>query len=178
MTDDEQKKIFLTNISQLRFAAVAVAKRQIGYRETEGNNAGPFIRALGGNNGDEWCALFYGWCYLEGAAKLKLPPPVWCFTGNDLKKRQKGAKALAKQLGAVGSIWDPAKNGRLPLIGDAVVWSRGVLGWQGHIGMVTSVNQATGSFKYVAGNEGKDGRVLERAGSRYKLWRFASLEKR
>ncbi len=63
------------------------------------------------------------------------------------------------------------------LAGDLVCWSRGLLPWQGHVGIVTHPAVGPSGFKYIAGNEGKDGEVKERTASYrdYNLWRFAGL---
>ena len=159
--------------SRLRNEVVRLARRNLGYGETGGNNSGRFIRALGGRDGDEWCALFVGWLYRKSCEELKLYEPEWCYRKPG--KLELGAKALTKALGRVGAIWDPSKVDRKPRPGDIVCWSRGILGWQGHVGIVSEVSGPL--FRYIAGNEGRGGTVRERPGSYYKLWRFASLDK-
>jgi hypothetical protein len=159
--------------SRLRYEAVRVARANLGYGETEGNNAGRFIRAMGGADGNEWCALFAGYCYRRAYENLKLDTPQWCFRRPGVLEL--GAKALTKALGRAGRIFKPSAP-VAPLVGDLVAWSRGMLSWQGHVGIVTEVR--ADYFNYIAGNEGKNGRVVHRRGSytNPKLWRFASVQ--
>ena len=153
----------------VRQRVVQVAERNLGYGETEGNNRGRFIRAIGGKDGQEWCATFAGYCYERAFEEVGLPMSF---------ARSQGAKRLCKNLGAVGYI-DRLEEPRsgvplgVPLVGDLACWSRGTLGWTGHVGIVV---EASGKgFCTIEGNVG--GKVVWRQ-HRYgepKFWRFAGL---
>ncbi len=162
--------------SRLRAEVVRYAHANLGYGETEGNNRGRFIRALGGVDGQEWCAIFAGYCYRKAYQSLKMPMPDWLFRRRNVP--EPGAKRLTRGLGRVGSIWRPDEcDGNRPRPGDLVCWSRGLLGWQGHVGIVTEVDHSY--VWYTSGNEGRDGTVKSRIvdPSNPKLWRFASIER-
>jgi hypothetical protein len=153
----------------LRNQIVRIARANLGF-DDRGSNSGRFIRALGGVQGADWCALFAGYCSRRAYEELKLPPPAWCYRYRGVLET--GAKALTRALGRVGAVYKPHEYNPLP--GDLVCWSRGLLGWQGHVGIVTEGGQ------YIAGNEGRSGRVHERpiSSCHLKLWRFASLSPR
>lgn len=160
--------------SRLRAEVVRIARANVGYKETEGNNAGQFIRALGGIDGQDWCALFAAHCYRRAYDNLFGLLPDFCFKATG--KPHTGAKALTKALGNIGRIWKP---GRIkPLPGDLVCWNRTKIpgDWRGHVGVVVDSTGAV-SFKYIAGNEGRDGEVKVRTAyyDGPKLWRFASV---
>ncbi len=165
------------HVSRLRAEAVRIARANCGFKETEGNNAGKFIRAMGGRDGDDWCALFAGYCYRRAASNLMLRDPAWCFRSPG--KLELGAKALTKAMGRVGRLWKSSSPVK-PVPGDLVCWNRTSIpgDWRGHVGLVID---ATGSvsFLYIAGNEGRDGEVKVRKSyyANPKLYRFASLEK-
>jgi hypothetical protein len=155
--------------SRLRHEAVRIARSNIGYGD-EGTNSGRFINALGGKPGREWCALFVGYCYRRAYDNLGFEVPTWVYRRADVLET--GAKALTKACGRIGRIWKPSVTA--PMVGDLVCWSRGVLGWQGHVGIVTRIDPL-GHFDYISGNEGKLGTVLERQAPTARLWRFASV---
>lgn len=165
--------------SKLRHEAVRISRANLGYKETEGPNAGKFIRAMGGTDGAEWCALFAGYCYRRAYEECGyvLGPKAWMYRRPG--KLELGAKALTKALGRVGRIFSTSG---MPMPGDLVCWSRGILGWQGHVGIVTEPMHIrygdNPAFKYIAGNEGRDGAVKERIAyyDNPKLWRFASVQ--
>jgi hypothetical protein len=157
--------------SRLRAHVVELARSAIGLKEEGANNSGPFIEAMGGKSGAEWCGLFVGWVYRMACDDLGLPAPAWAY--RPMGGYQTGAKALTKALGRAGRIKKPSAIGSGWSVqpGDIVCWSRGVLGWQGHVGIVTE------GMRYIAGNEGRNGTVLERriADSKLTLWRYASV---
>jgi hypothetical protein len=164
------------DISRIRAHVIYVAHSNLGYGETEGNTRGKFIRAIGGIEGQEWCAVFAGYCYRRAFDKLKMVPPTWLYRRPYVP--EPGAKRLTKNLGSVGRIWAPHPDETEPQPGDLVCFSRGILGWQGHVGIVLR-ECPDGSVDYIAGNEGRKGRVAvhNSADSKLKLWRFASLDK-
>jgi cell wall-associated NlpC family hydrolase len=159
--------------SRIRHQVVRIARANLGY-DDNGTNSGQFIRAMGGRDGQDWCALFAGYCYRRAYEELGLSPPVWAFTNYPASrgklKLQLGAKALTKGLGRAGRMF--REEDMNPAPGDLVCWSRGLLGWQGHVGIVTEGGQ------YIAGNEGRSGRVHERpiSACHLKLWRFATVQ--
>ncbi len=89
----------ITELSWLiRQKVVYVAQKNLGFKETEGNNSGKFIRAMGGKDGDNWCATFAGYCYRRAYQIVGYELPFLESTG---------AKRLCKNLGASpdGDIW-------------------------------------------------------------------------
>jgi hypothetical protein len=161
--------------SRIRAKVVYVAMSNIGFGETEGNNRGRFIRALGGIDGQEWCAVFAGYCYRRAFDKLKMRQPEWLYRRPWVP--EPGAKRLTKNLGRVGRIWAPDHDFPEARPGDLVCFTRGILGWQGHVGIVLHYHR-NGTVDYIAGNEGRNGKVaVHNSGdSKLKLWRFASLD--
>lgn len=120
--------------------AVTVAVAEIGKGEEGGNNLGPHIRKYGAPPGGSWCAAFTGWVYREAAvlAKLKLP-----------FERSLSAKGLGRNMAKVGRKFydqDEAK------FGDLVIWHRGLVPWQGHVGIVT--RNEGGTVAVIEGNTG------------------------
>jgi hypothetical protein len=156
--------------SRLRYQVLRIARANLGYGDN-GTNSGRFIEAMGGKQGADWCALFAGYCYRRAHEELGLPHPDWVYRRGS--SYQTGAKALVKALGRVGALFSPG-GARQPLPGDLVAWSRTRIpgDWRGHVGIVTE------GGKYIAGNEGRSGKVHERFISDCKLplWRFASIE--
>lgn len=101
--------------SALGCAAVEVALRLRGRGEEGANNCGPFIRELGGKDGDLWCALFAGHCW------RKVSPALWSFRRPGVA--EPGARALAQAAAAASGtpiFLDPA----LVLPGDLALWKR------------------------------------------------------
>lgn len=161
--------------SKLRYLVTQVARSCLGQHEVGGNNRGPFIEAMGGRPGEEWCGLLVNYVFRRAYDELRLPYPAWLYRRGT--KLETGARALTRALGAHGRIKRPevgfAECGWSVRPGDIVCWSRGTLGWQRHVGIVTE------GMRYIAGNEGFDGAVKERriADSKLKLWRYASVER-
>ena len=160
--------------SRLRAEVVRIARANVGYGEHNRN----FLAAIGSPANAEWCAVFAGYCYRKAHANLKLPPPIWVFANYPASRGrlQLGAKGLTKALGRAGSIWKPYQcDSNRPKPGDLVCWSRGVLGWTGHVGIVSEVMSGDW-FRSVEGNVGR--KVVERIHhlDETKLWRFASVE--
>lgn len=113
----------------LEWEIVRVAQGNLGFGEKEANNDGPLIREIGGKPGQEWCALFAGYCYEKAHTNLGLKLPF---------ARSIGAKRLTKNAAKVGSFFtDPLKARP----GDLVCWHRrtGLISWKGHVGVVSHV---------------------------------------
>ncbi len=121
----------LVKLELLRRQIVRVAESNLGYGESEGNNRGPFLRAIGAPDGSAWCSWFAWYCYRRGAeyAELELP-----FRGSGNAKRF-GAAIQACSMGF--STTDPW----LALPGDLVVLHRGHRDTErgpGHVRVVTA----------------------------------------
>lgn len=135
----------------LREAALSVACHNIGYGESGRNNDGKFIEAMGGIPGEEWCALFAGYCYRRACRHLELPLDTvdWCY--RRVMRIETSAKRLVRQMGA--SVWGIRyTDTALVLPGDLIAWHRGKLGWQGHVGIVEDVRD--GIVHTIEGNVG------------------------
>ncbi len=138
----------------LRSEVVRVARGNLGYGEEEGNNNGRLIRALGGKPGNEWCALFAGYCYRKAYWNLGHLDAWTAKDGmNPLTNPIIGAKALVKAAWAAGAdrFTDPAQA----VFGDLVCWHRrtGPISWKGHIGIVEEVRD--GLIHTIEGNVGR-----------------------
>lgn len=158
--------------SRLRHEAVRIARSNLGY----GEHNPRFLTAIGSPASYAWCAIFASYCYSRAATNLKLPEQAWCYRRKNVP--EPGAKRLTKNMGKVGSIYRPYEcDADQPQVGDLVCWSRGVLGWQGHVGIVTEVGSSGLYFRSIEGNVGA--KVVERTHTfdEPKLWRFASLDK-
>ena len=156
--------------SRLRAEAVRIARNNVGY----GEHNRTFLAAIGSPPRAEWCAIFASYCYSKAARNLKLPEPAWAYRKPGFP--EPGAKRLVKQLGKVGSIWRAGDEDYDIRPGDLVCWSRGVLGWTGHVGIVSELGSSGLYFKSIEGNV--RGRVVERTHhtNEPKLYRFASLQ--
>jgi hypothetical protein len=109
---------------------VALAELQKGCGEQGGNNLGPDVERYisPAKAPQNWCAGFSGWCYEEAARHLGVPLPF---------RRSLGAKALGKNVAAVGRKFTDPKDARP---GDLIIFDRGTTGsWQGHVGLVEEV---------------------------------------
>ena len=122
--------------------AAEIACTQIGLGEEGGNNRGRHVRRWCGRDRVYWCAGFLSWC-LEQAE----PPPG----SGDF--RSLGARRLYRQLKWGGQELElQVQRVRM---GDVALWQRGRLpGWQAHIGIVISADEA-GVFTTVEGNVGR-----------------------
>lgn len=125
--------------------AVAIAELKAGAGEVGGDNRGPFVRKYlapsGIDEGNSWCAAFVSWCFLQGAGG-KLATMPFAYTPS--------ARTLLKECRDKG--WGVAPgSGYLPLPGDIVAWWRvSLAGWQGHVGLVHSVQD--GMLYTIEGN--------------------------
>ncbi len=152
-----------------------VAEKEIGKGEdpTLGNNRGADVdryRAGDGTNKGEggsgsWCGSFVSFCYVEAA-------------GGDLPfKTSRGAKRLGRNVAAAGRECD------LPEPGAVIVWDRGRLKWQGHVGLCHHYDPTTDTLVTIEGNKNKRGRRFAKVGYftypnglwRKKLDRIATL---
>lgn len=144
---------------------VLVAAANVGYGELSKNNEGPFIAAIGGIQGREWCATFAGYCIERAYTRMGLKAPM---------VRSASAKRLTKNVAALGvSFKDPHRAKP----GDLVCWHRGLLGWQGHVGIVERVEE-DGLIHTIEGNVGKFPAKVKRLVhdvSKERLYGFASL---
>lgn len=147
---------------------VYVAKSNLGYGETTANNEGKFLEAIGVPQGSEWCAGFARYCYRKAASRLSYRVP---FDTNTL-----GARRLVKNLGFVGRFY---REPHAAVPGDLVAWNRGVLGWQGHVGIVIDVDN-DGIITTIEGNVGRypaKVKTLVHDVTKERLYGFASLLK-
>lgn len=136
---------------------VALARKEIGRGETEGNNQGEDIdkyrsalgKGIGGTG--SWCGALVSWLILNGAMMLgRSECPV---------KLSHGARALFRQVVAAGQLvpYEDVQPG------DIVLFDRGdpkrkSERWKAHIGLVSLVTRHNGkvtAISYIAGNEGK-----------------------
>lgn len=160
--------------SRFRAEVVRIAKANLGYGEHNRN----FLNAIGARADYEWCAIFAAYCNSKAAANLKFEPATWCYRRRNVL--EPGAKRLVRNMGAIGRMWRPAKESEMykasnqPKPGDLACWSRGFLGWQGHVGIV--IHAADSWFETIEGNVGR--KVVQRTHTytEPKLWRFASVE--
>ena len=130
---------------------VQVALRELldGAREIGGNNAGHFVAKYNrrtyqpGKRYGSWCAWFVSWC-LRNTYGKDTP-----YVG--------GARALRQQM-----LSQPygrrVKAGHVKP-GDLIFWKRGLLSWQGHVGIVHSTNPGKDKLFTIEGNVGRAGRV-------------------
>lgn len=128
-----------------------VALAYVGKTETAGNSgfADPAfqrkMQAVGWQKGFAWCAFFAELCWAESYKALqpeKLDAVTKLFSGS--------AVATFTNFKNAGY-----KTDAVPNVGDLVVWRYGN-GWQGHIGVVVSVD-GKGGFQSVEGNTNNAG---------------------
>ena len=138
---------------RLRSDVVRIARGNLGYGEEEGNNDGPLLRAIGGQPGHEWCALFAGYCYRKALLILDAPgfDPGWTVRRPGVPRI--GAKELVKAAWGAGALrfTDPL----IAKPGDLICWHRrtGPISWKGHVGIVEEVKD--GLVHTIEGNVGK-----------------------
>lgn len=128
---------------KLREQIVHVAVSNIGYGESEGNNRGPFLRAIGAPSGAEWCAYFAWYCYKRAAVHANLPMP---FKGSGNAKRL----GLSVLKCGNGFIIPPGEV----LPGDLVVLHRGDSEYTGHVRVVSDCLPGGRRFRQIEGNSG------------------------
>ncbi len=122
---------------EIREKVLHVARSNM-YGEQGANNDGAFIRAMGGRPGEEWCALYAGYCYRRAHQLLGIADPQWCWRSPG--RLEVGAKALVRALGDEpgGDSWEDVGQTRP---GDLVGFHRrtGLISWKGHVGVVSAV---------------------------------------
>lgn len=99
--------------------AVNVAIKNLGFGETTANNRGLFIRAIGGKDGMEWCALFVGHCYRRAYEMAGQEPPPWLYRRPGVA--EPGALRLVSGLSKIGTHF-VSPNHAQP--GDLALWRR------------------------------------------------------
>lgn len=124
---------------------VRVARAQVGKGEVGGNNRGPFIRLIGGKQGQSWCAWLASWIIVTAATNLGMAPPV---------KPTGGARRLFRRCCKAGRRLKP---GELPQPGDIVCFFRGPrrlwrLTWKRHAAIVVEGGE---TFRTIEGNVGR-----------------------
>lgn len=97
--------------TQLLFAALDVARSQIGVKESPiGSNSGKevsaYLMAVGLNPGYSWCAAFLYWCFKVAAYQLGIPNPV-IKTAGCIDHWNKAKKTPYKQITARQAIANP-----------------------------------------------------------------------
>src|SRR5688572_27463707 len=108
--------------------AMAIAWRQLGRGETEGNNRGAWVREYRRDSKPEaWCAAFVSWCY-ELAWAVMNGFSGWTRTPDDIQdmcplKRCHGAIRLVKEVNKLRRV-------AVPEPGDLALWDWG--GGKGH----------------------------------------------
>lgn len=123
----------------------AIGEIRQGAGEVGGDNRGPFVSKyfapVGLGDGGSWCAAFVSWCFLQASGDTTSAMPFPYTTG------ARGLLAAFKKRG-----WAKApESGCVPVPGDIVVWWRVTLaGWQGHIGLVHSIQD--GMLYTIEGN--------------------------
>lgn len=131
--------------SELRAKVVYVARKNLGFGETTANNKGPFIEAIGGKQGMEWCALFAGHCYRRAYQLLGEEPPAWLYRRPGVA--EPGALRLYQGCISAGDMYLPDEA----VPGDLVCWRR-----KGghHIAVIESVDD-DGLLHTIEGNVGR-----------------------
>ena len=131
---------------RFRKALIAAAVSQLGLGEEGSNNKGQHVAKYAAAAHMSapilWCAAFVSWCYVEACARVTATPA---------KIMRVNAKRLAKAVLAQGGA---AIHDTEVLPGDFVVFNRGHKPQQGHIGIVTRVDHAEGTFVSIEGNKG------------------------
>jgi len=161
--------------SRFGAATLEAAQLEVGRGESEGNNRGHNIRRYMEPfaDGSEWCAGLVSYCLDIASMKLGVGCPV------DVRNKsvKRGAKALTRALGRVGTLFtDPAKA----MPGDLVCWNRGLPGsWQGHVGIVVQL-EGRSILTTIEGNTGSYPSLVRRLRhdiTKERLYRFATVRK-
>lgn len=131
--------------------AVEVAKKYLEQKELPGNvfsentTLGKLLKKSGHKNGEAWCAYF-----MEGVFVEAYPERAIELT----KLFSASAVSTYKNFQGAGF-----KVGRVPHVGDLVIWQRykeGVATWQGHTGIVVEIINEN-RFKTIEGNTNSKG---------------------
>jgi hypothetical protein len=142
------RRLTIDELGRWRRQVVRVCEGNLGYGESEGNNRGPFLRAIGAPDGANWCAYFASYALLRAFEYAELPAPF---------KRSGSAKTLGKRVAAcAGGWWSTDPLEALP--GDLVILHRGDLPVRetgpGHVRVVTARVPGTALLRQVEGNAG------------------------
>jgi len=140
------------NTGALLDRVLLIARNQLGYGETTGNNRGRFIEVIGGDKlsveDPAWCALFAGYCYRTAYAGLRPgeQPPAWLFRHGSVPEA--GAHNLVMGMGKAGRLFtDPHQASQ----GDLVLFSRkgghhvALVEW-GHADLTHTIEGNVGKF--------------------------------
>jgi hypothetical protein len=126
--------------------SAAIGELKAGAGEIGGNNRGPWVKKYlapaGLPEGNEWCASFVSWCYLQASGGDKHAMPIgYC----------PGARNLLEEFKDKG--WGHAPgSGYQPQPGDIVVWWRlSLASWKGHVGLVHQLKD--GMLYTIEGNK-------------------------
>jgi hypothetical protein len=155
--------------SDIRALVLWTAQKNLGFGEEGANNAGRFIHAIGGRDGQEWCALFAGYCYEKAFERYGEIHPEWLYRRPGVP--EPGAKRLVDALGK-GGVRFKRPEDALP--GDLVAWRRGLT--KGHVAVVERVSD--GLVHTIEGNTGAfpaKVRRLVHDVSKERLYTFAGL---
>lgn len=122
------------NLALLLHHVLEVAYKNQGYGEEGGNNAGAFIKALGGRGRPAWCALYAGHPYrrafeMQGFDPTEVAP--WLYRVPEDAVAEPGARRLVEGLGKVGRLFTNVEGLRP---GDLCLWDR--VGGE-HVGIFT-----------------------------------------
>jgi hypothetical protein len=140
---DDRRTAYSPDALANKALEIALGELDRGCGESGGNNCGPDVERYiaPAKAPQNWCAGFVGWCYQEAARELGIALPF---------KRSLGAKALGKNVAAVGKRFSTPTEAKP---GDLIIFDRGATGsWQGHVGMVEKVDELTWVVHTVEGN--------------------------
>lgn len=136
---------------------VALEEMSKGSGEEGGNNQGPFVAKYHKISVERakvkkwaWCAAFTSFCFAKGSERLNRLMP-FKYTGG-AQNILNQAKANKKYVFKPGCVIDEKAGTDIPQPGDVVVWKRGSQAWQGHVGIVHSIEN--GIMYVVEGNRG------------------------
>lgn len=119
---------------------VAEAEYAKGVKEVGGEDNGKDVLKYTNGARVPWCAAFTSYCYGKGQGD----------DNNDTFGYNQSSQTIKQQAKNSGH-WADKNSGYKPKEGDLAIWTYG--GWRGHIGLVTDVNEQTGAFTVIAGNE-------------------------
>jgi hypothetical protein len=132
--------------ADLKARALVIAQTQIGVRETS-RNSGPevdeYLRAVGLDPGNAWCAAFVLWAYAKAARELKIGQFPLPRTGKVVRLWQKASARYGRKYPSPGDIFCHATD-------------LTVIDSPGHCGIVIRTH-ADGSFTAVEGNTSSTG---------------------
>lgn len=159
----------MDQVNLLRSSVVYWALKQVGFGETDGNNRGDFIKAIGATEGAPWCSFLCSWVLEKAYSEAGIARP-FLLSGS--------AKHLADNIAASGHEYQDLK---LANPGDLFCLNRGGVGAPtGHIGFVLANNRDR-TLVCLDGNHGPSPapvRVFQfGAAELSELYKFASIRK-